>query len=233
MRVYRTTNERQFNEAFNALVGTHDVEYSQVWPMTVRNGKEYLAMHGMHVGQIYASQLLHGKVSPTSCLAPDELEEHMTPRQRAYLSHMHDAKDPMVYTAALHACSKYGAIPSTAMMLFDGTTVVGTEVYAKEPLHSQGEQVVREVPVPVHVGDRLAEVIPLQAVSPIPIVLRALSPPPAPVVHIAPAAAMPLSPVVNMDIEPAPTPTRVRLNSPKSAQRSIALQPKSKRVKKR
>ena len=199
MRVYSATNERQFNEAFNDLLGTTGVVYSAPWPMTIRNGKEYMREYGMYVGQAYASQLLHGKVSSDSCLAPLEDEQHMTPKQRAYLSCMHSASDSRTYTAALHACSKVGAVPDTAMMLFDGTTVTGKELYAV-PL-------VRAAPV-VQAVPRAASPVPFRAV---------------------PRAA---SPVQLMDVDEQHTPSRVRLNTPPSEQRSLALHASKRRKKK-
>jgi hypothetical protein len=116
----------------------------------------------------------------------------MTPKQRAYLSFMHDSTDSRTYTAALHACSKAGAVPATAMMLFDGTTVAGREVFVAPAV--QVAPVVQAAPV------------------------------------VVPRAA---SPVEYMEVEQEITPTRVRLNTPPSAQRSLSLQPTTKRQKKK
>jgi hypothetical protein len=173
--------------------------------MTIRNGKEYMREYGMSVGQIYAGQLLHGKVSSSSCLAPHEEEEHMTPRQRAYLSCMHDTTEPQTYTAALHTCAKLGAVPDTAIMLFGSPTIAGREIRVAP--------VVRAAPV-VH------------AAPMVPALPRAASPVPF---RAVPRAA---SPVQLMDVDEQHTPSRVRLNTPPSAQRSLTLHASKRRKKK-
>ena len=199
MRIYSATNERQFNEAFNDLLGTTGVAYSAAWPMNIRNGKEYMREYGMSVGQIYASQLLHGKVTSDSCLAPLEDEQHMTPKQRAYLSCMHDTTDAETYTAALNACSNLGAVPDTAIMLFGSTISAGREIRVRPAI--QVAPVVQALP-------RAASPVPFRAV---------------------PRAA---SPVQLMEVDEQHTPSRVRLNSPPSAQRSLTLHASKRRKKK-
>lgn len=117
MQLYTSTNERQFNQIFNKMVGSQGVTYANAFPMKVRTGKEYFISMRNELARKYAGVLLYGGSSKGSSLAPKYNYAHMSEPQRAALSYLNEADDATV-ASAIQRCDQLRAIPRSAVLLF-------------------------------------------------------------------------------------------------------------------
>ena len=136
MQLYTSTNERQFNQIFNKLVGSQGVTYANAFPMKVRNGKEYFHDQRNELARKYAGVLLYGGSSKGSSLAPKYSYAHMSEPQRAALSYLSEADDATV-ASALQRCDQVRAIPRSAVLLFGESHPVNLQQADATNFHSK------------------------------------------------------------------------------------------------
>lgn len=135
MHLFDTTNDRQFNDTFNTLVGSEGVEYAAQFPIRVHDGRTYFGLNRVSVLSKYAHSLLHGNLSPNAILAPSYEYEHMSLPQRAALSYLFQASEDNVQTALSH-CAKVDAIPESALHLFGDHATINLRSTGPVGLHS-------------------------------------------------------------------------------------------------
>ena len=118
MGIYDTKDSRSFNEAMNKLTGTNGVKYSEQWPMHVRNGAEYMREYHAHAGRVYAEELLHNRIGPSSVLALHMDHDDLNNQQRALLTCLADTVSNIDFDHMVRACMKGNALPTAAGMYF-------------------------------------------------------------------------------------------------------------------
>lgn len=118
MGIYETTESRSFNSAMNRLVGTNGVVYSEQWPIHIQTGAEYMHAGHDNVGRVYANELLHNRVSPSSILALPVDHADLNNYQRALLTHLVESGSAREFDNTLRACLMGSALPTTAGIYF-------------------------------------------------------------------------------------------------------------------
>ena len=150
MRLYHTTNERNFNAVMNELAGTRNVTYSGVWPMHVSDGQQYLKTNKHDVARVYAGELLHGRVKEGSVLALHD--NHLSDKQRTALSYLRQCRNAQ-FDAALRLCEFSHALPRSAMHLFQDP-VYTTKFTIKEQDAPADVHKEQDAPADVHMADK-------------------------------------------------------------------------------
>ena len=108
--MYVARSHADFNESFNLIAGTDNIQYATPWEMSTRTGRAFMLKNNTQVGRLFASHALAGTVGNSRLLATT----HLTPMQKATLSALALSSSDQQYNAALLSAIRHGALKNVA-----------------------------------------------------------------------------------------------------------------------